>query len=94
MQMVNATCDTHDLMVDTQATKDMIDDSLTSYEMESYSKLMKESLVENESQAEAQSDSSNNKCEFEDTKEKHQELQNDLSKMIVRPWEELLFNKK
>jgi hypothetical protein len=43
-------------MVDTNATKDMVDDSLTSHEMESYSELMKESLVEDESQAEAQSD--------------------------------------
>jgi hypothetical protein len=47
----------------------MVDDSLTSHEMESYSELMKESLVEDESQAEAQSDSKQNKCEFEVTKE-------------------------
>jgi hypothetical protein len=41
--------------------------------------------------------SNNSKCEFEVTKEniyeEHQEVQNDLSKMIVRPWEELQFNK-
>jgi hypothetical protein len=62
--------------------------------MESYSELMKESLVEDESQAKAQSDSSNNKCEFEVIKENNYEQhQNDLSKMIVRPWEELQFNK-
>jgi hypothetical protein len=56
MQMVDVTCDTHDLMVDTKATKDMVDDSLTSHEMESYNELMKISLVEDESQEEARSD--------------------------------------
>jgi hypothetical protein len=69
MQMVNATCDTHDSMVDTQATKDIVDDSLTSHEMESYSELMKKNIIEYESQVATQSDSSNNKCEFKDTKE-------------------------
>jgi hypothetical protein len=48
----------------------MVDDSFPSYEME----LMKESLIENEPRAHAQSDSSSNKCQFEDTKEEHQEL--------------------
>jgi len=48
----------------------MDDNSLTSQEMESYSKLTKKSLVEDERQLEAQSDSDNNKCKFEDTKEK------------------------
>jgi hypothetical protein len=61
------------------------------------SELMKESFVEDESQAEAQSDSNNSKCEFEVIKkniyEEHQEVQNDLSKMIFIPWEELQFNK-
>lgn len=33
--------------------EDMVDDSLTSHEMKSYSELIKESLVETESQAEA-----------------------------------------
>jgi hypothetical protein len=39
--------------VDTKATHEMDDDSLTSHEMESYNGLMKESLVEDESQEEA-----------------------------------------
>jgi hypothetical protein len=56
---------------------------------------MKKSPVEDESEEVAHNESNNNnKCEFEDTKEDHQELQNDLSKMFVRPWEELSFNKK
>jgi hypothetical protein len=85
--MVHVTCDTYDMLVDTKETKDMDDDSLTSHEKELYSELMNESLVENESLAEAQSDSSSSrKCECE-------EHQNDLSKMIVKPWEEFLFNK-
>jgi hypothetical protein len=72
--MVDATCDTNDLMqvVDTDATKDMIDDSLTGYEMESFinNELMKTSFVEDESQAEdvkAQSDTkrSISECELE-----------------------------
>jgi hypothetical protein len=46
ISMVNATCDIHDSMVVTKATQDMDDDSLTSYEMKSYSKLMNGSLVE------------------------------------------------
>jgi hypothetical protein len=54
MLMVDSTCDTHDLMVDTKETQEMDDDSLTSHEMESYSGPMKESLVEDESQEEAQ----------------------------------------
>jgi hypothetical protein len=33
------------------------------------------------------------KSKFQDTKEQSQDSQNDLSKMVVRPWEELLFNK-
>jgi predicted RNase H-like nuclease (RuvC/YqgF family) len=32
MQMVDVTCDTNDLMVDTDTSNDMIDDSLTSHE--------------------------------------------------------------
>jgi hypothetical protein len=47
--MVDFTCDTHDLMVDTKETQE-IDDSLTSHDMESYNGHMKESLDEDESQ--------------------------------------------
>jgi hypothetical protein len=95
MQVVYFTYDTHDLMVDTKETQDMDDDSLTNHEMESYSGPMKKSLVEDESQEGANNESrSNNKCEFEDIKQEHQELQNDLNKMIVRPWEEFSFKKK
>jgi hypothetical protein len=66
-------------------------------------------LLKDESQAEdvkAQNDTKSNisECEldfsFEVTKEnihecleEHQQVQNDLSKIIVRPWEELQFNK-
>jgi hypothetical protein len=49
IQKVDVTCDRKYLMVDTQETKDMVDDCLTSHEMESYSDLMKISLVEYES---------------------------------------------
>ena len=41
IKMIDLTCDTHNLMVDTKPTKDIIEDSLTSHEMESYSELMK-----------------------------------------------------
>jgi hypothetical protein len=92
--MVDSTCDTHHLMVDTKEAQEIDDDSLNSREMESYNGPMKKSLVEEESEEVAHNESNgNNKCENEDTKEEHQELQNDLSKMIVRPWEELSFNK-
>jgi hypothetical protein len=78
MQMVDANCDTKDLIADAQDTKDM----------ESSMQLMEEIFVKDESQEEAQNDSNNNnKCE------EAKEQQNDLSKMFVRPWEELSFNK-
>jgi hypothetical protein len=94
IKMVDVTCDTHDLIVDTNATKCMVDDSLTSHEIESYNELMKISLVDDESQAEAQSDGSNDKCEFEVIIENVYEAhQNGLSKMIVTPWEEMQLNK-
>jgi hypothetical protein len=105
IQMVDVTCDTNDLMVDTEATKDMVDDSLTSHEMESYNELMKISFVEDESQEEARSDTKSSinesKLEFSfkvtkenchECMEEHQ-VQNDLSKPIIRPWEEIYDNK-
>jgi len=67
MQIVDFTCHTNDLMQmgDTYTTKDMIDNSLTSYKMESFinSKLMKTFFVEDKSQAEdvkAQNDTKSN----------------------------------
>jgi hypothetical protein len=87
IEMVDVTCDTHDLMVYTYTTKDMVDDSLASHDMELYSELMKINLVEDESRAEARIDNNNNKCGFEVVKEKineeHREVQNDIFKMIV-----------
>jgi hypothetical protein len=78
IQMVDATCDTKDLIVDAQDTEDM----------ESSIQLMEEIFVKEEPEEEAQNDNrSNNKSE--ETKEQ----QNNLSKMFVRPWEELSFNK-
>jgi hypothetical protein len=77
----------------------MVDDFLPSYEMELFisSELMNTSFGKDERQVETNSDSYDNKCEFEVTKqdiyEEHQEVQNDLSKMIVIPGEELQFNK-
>jgi hypothetical protein len=53
---------------------------------------MKKSLVENESEEVAQNENNNN-MEFEDTKKKVNIHKNDLSKMVVRPSEELMFNK-
>jgi hypothetical protein len=60
--------------------------------MESYNGPMKKNLVENESEEVAHNESNTNK-KFEDTKAQSQDSQNDLSKMVVRPWEELSFNK-
>jgi 6-phosphogluconate dehydrogenase (decarboxylating) len=51
IQMVDDTCDTNDLVVDAETTKYMVDNSLTSHDMKSYSKVIKISLVEDESQA-------------------------------------------
>ena len=54
--------------------------------MESYNGMMKESLVQYESQEEEHNQiNGRNTWEFEYTKEKHQELQNDISNIIVRP---------
>jgi hypothetical protein len=51
-------------------------------------------FIKDESQEEAQNDSnSSSKSKFQDTKEQSQDSQNYLSKMVVKPWEELLFNK-
>ena len=62
--------------------------------MESYNGMMKESLVQYESQEEEHNQiNGRNTWEFEYTKEKHQELQNDLFKSIIRPSEEFPFNK-
>jgi hypothetical protein len=84
IQMVDANCDTQDLMVDTKDTEDM----------ESSIQLMEEIFIKDESQEEAHNDNNNSsKSKFQDTKEQSQDSQNDLSKMVVRPWEELLFNK-
>jgi hypothetical protein len=47
MKKFNATCDTYDLMVDIKETKYMVDNSLTSHEMEPYNQLMKENIIEN-----------------------------------------------
>jgi hypothetical protein len=60
MQIADVTFDTNDLMVDIEATQYMVDDSLTSHEMESYNELMKISFVEDESQEEERSDTRNN----------------------------------
>ena len=81
-------------MVDTKGTKYIHDDSLTNHEMESYYEMMKESLVEFDSQGKAHNEiNGRNKCEFEDRKEEHQELQNDIFKTIIRPSEEFSFDK-
>jgi len=88
LQMVDFTCDTHDLMVDTKETQ-VIDDSLTSHDTESYSVHMKESLDEDESQKDTQNDNNNNNnCE-----EVEEQIQRDFSKIFVRDFEELSFNK-
>jgi hypothetical protein len=58
--MVDSTCDTHDLMVDTKETQEIDVDSLTSHDMESYSGSMKERIVEEESEEVAQTESSGN----------------------------------
>jgi len=49
IKMIDVTCDTYNLMVDTNPTKYMIDDSLTSHEIKSYNELMTISFVEDES---------------------------------------------
>jgi hypothetical protein len=51
--MIDASCDTNDLIqvVDTHATKYMIDDSLTSYEMESFTFISSELMKVDEPQA-------------------------------------------
>ena len=55
---------------------------------------MEEIFIKDKSQKEAQHDnSSSSKSKFQDTKEQSQDSQNDLSKMFVRPREELSFNK-
>jgi hypothetical protein len=79
-------------MVDTKETQEIDDDSLTSHEMESYNGPMKKSLVEKESEEVAHNESDNNK-KFEDTKYESQDSQKYISKMFVKPWEELSFNK-
>jgi hypothetical protein len=54
----------------------------------------KRKFIKDESQEEAHNDSSSSsKSKYQDTKEQSPDSQNDLSKMVVRPWEELLFNK-
>jgi hypothetical protein len=81
-------------MVDTKETQEIDDDSLINHEMKSYYGPMEKNLIEEESEEVAKNENNdNNKCEFENSKEEHQELQSDISKMIVRPWEESPFNK-
>jgi len=89
IRMVVSTCDIHDLIVDTKEAHEIDDGSLTNLEMESYNAPMKKSFVENESK-EAIHNESNNDKKFE---AQSQDSQNYLSKMVVRPWEELMFNK-
>ena len=92
--MVEAASDTSDLL-EMVTPKDMIDNSLSSHDKESMisNELMKTSS-EDESQAEAQSDSSSCECEFEEQLNKgHHQVQPNLSKTIVRPWEELQFKR-
>jgi hypothetical protein len=79
--MVDANCDIEGLMVDIE-------------DMEYSIQFMEEIFIKYESQEEAQSDNINSsKSKFQDTKEQSQDSQNDLSKMVVRPWEEFSFNK-
>jgi hypothetical protein len=67
-------------------TKDLIANAQDIEELESSMQLMEEIFIKDE--LEAQIDSiNNNKCE------ELKEQQNDLSKMVVIPWEELSFNK-
>ena len=83
IQQVDATCDTQDIMnmVDFMCdTKDLIVDAKDTKDVES---------SKDESKKDAQNDNNNiNKCE-----EVKEQSQSDLSKMFVRPWEELSFNK-
>jgi hypothetical protein len=60
IQMVEFICDTNDPMVDTEETKYIVDDSLTSHEMESYNELINISFIQDESQEEARSTTKNN----------------------------------
>ncbi len=86
--MVDATCDTNDLMVEIDAPIDMINDSLSSYEKEYVvrSELMN-TCFEDESHDEAWSENNNSGCEFEEhINEGHHQVQRNLSKMIFRPW--------
>jgi len=62
------------------------------HDIESYNRTMKESIVEEDLEEVAHIEiNDNTECDFEYTKEKHKKLQDNLSKMIVRPWEEFSF---
>ena len=95
--MVNATCDTNDLMEKVDATceisdlvklvdiKDtMVDDSLSSHDKEwvKHFEFLNKNY-EDESRTETQSGSNNNEC----INEGHYQVQLDISKRIARPWE-------
>jgi hypothetical protein len=67
LQMVDANCDTKDLITNAQDTKDM----------ESSIQMMEEVFVKDESQEEAHNDNNNNNNKCEEAKKQ----QNDFSKM-------------